>query len=1718
MNVFELNNNLTADYCSYIKSFISIKDRRIDELVEKHLKEGLLWPSPLIQLNPSFEEGSTIDSLVHKNILHSECSTVFRINKNSEPPGRHMMLYKHQVEAIETAAKRENYVLTTGTGSGKSMAYIIPIVDYVLRNKAKKGIKAIIVYPMNALANSQCIELEKFLCHGYSDGKGPVTFARYTGQESTERRKEIIGNPPDILLTNYVMLELILTRPHDLDLSKSANNLQFLVLDEMHTYRGRQGADVAMLVRRVKDVCSSSTVQCVGTSATVAGAGSWDEVQEEVSKISTLLFGSEVKKECIIGETLKRTTEDRDINAPDFIQDLCLFVKNIPQDISANYDEFIRNPLFIWIESTFGLKKGENGRLKRSEPRTITGEKGVAAELSKITGIDYEASVRLIEAGLLAGFKCINPSTGLPSFAFKVHQFISKGDTVYASLENEEDRYITLFGQKYVPGDRNKILLPLAFCRECGQEYYIVKSFKDQDGNRIFEPRKLGDRYGDSESDTGYIYLNSSQPWDTEESFEKIPDDWIEDYNGEERVKKNRKKQLPVKIHIDSSGKEDDTGKAFYFIPFPFSFCLNCGVTYGSRQYSDFTKLTPLGLEGRSTATTILALSTIRYMKKMEALPEKARKLLSFTDNRQDASLQAGHFNDFIEMSILRAGVYNAVKNTPDGLRYDDLALKVFQSLDLPLELYASNPEVRRQVLDDTKRAFRSVLGYLLYRDLKRGWRVISPNLEQCGLLEIKYPYLEELCSSNEEWQNCHEVLVSASPDTRFKISKVLLDFMRRELAIKVDYLYKDQQEKISQQSNQYLREPWTIEDINTMEYASILYPRSRKGDERRDSVYLSPRSAFGTYLRRSSTWPEYKNKISMDETLLIIRQLLEILNKDNLVVRVEEPSEKEEVPGYQLPASAMVWFPGDGTKAFYDPLRVPRESSQGSHTNKFFIEFYSTVAHEIKGIKSREHTAQVNSELRQKREEEFREAKLPVLFCSPTMELGIDISQLNVVNMRNIPPTPSNYAQRSGRAGRSGQPALVYSYCSTGSSHDQYFFKKPEFMVAGSVTPPRLDLTNRDLIQAHIQAIWLSETGIDLGSSLKELLDLNGENPTLELLPSVKDTINSASAKNRAMARAIKTLSTIMDRLIKTDWYSDKWLDEILLQSVMNFDKTCNRWRELYRAALRQIEVQHKIIVDASRSHSDKEQAKRLRREAESQIELLLDTENVIQSDFYSYRYFASEGFLPGYNFPRLPISAYIPGKRRLSGTDEYVSRPRFLAITEFGPRSIIYHEGSRYIVNKVIIPVEKDGVATGKVKICPQCGYLHPVMEGDGPDLCQYCKTLLSPPMCQLLRLHNVATKRRDRISSDEEERLRLGYELKTAFRFNQNNGKASYRTGVIENNGKVIGKLLYGQSATLWRINLGWRRRKEKTQFGFILDTERGYWATNDTAHPDEDKADNMSSCTVRVIPYVEDYKNCLLFEPSDTMDEATMASLQSAIKQAIQIRNHLEDNELGCEILPDRTIRNGILFYESSEGGAGVLRYLLDDPSAITSIAKAALNLCHFDPVTGNNLSNKLKENCEAACYDCLMNYSNQMDHKLLDRIKIKDILLELSGAKVISAPGEIPRAEHLEKLKNLAGSELEKEWLMYLEVNNYHLPSHGQYLVKDCHTCPDFFYEENRVAVYIDGPVHDYPDRAKRDKEQTEAMEDYGYNVIRFGYKDDWENIIIKYPNIFGRKI
>lgn len=1722
MNIFDFRNDLIRDYQSYIRSFIRVRDPRIREYVDQSLAAGILWPEPLIQLNPSFEQGDKIDDLIAQGVLHPDCSKIFRKDKTEkDSTGKPFCLHHHQSDAIRTAQTGANYVLTTGTGSGKSLAYIVPIVNHVLKRGSGRGIQAIVVYPMNALANSQYGELEKFLKFGYPDGKPPVTFAKYTGQENDEQRNQIIANPPDIILTNYVMLELILTRVNERKLIEAAKGLRFLVLDELHTYRGRQGADVALLVRRVRDSLATDKLQCVGTSATLAGAGNYDAQRREVATVSSQFFGSPVMPENVIGETLRRATPARDLNDTAFIRELTLRVADPNRKSPLEYHRFIEDPLSIWIESTFGItQERESGRFIRTQPQSISGEIGAANGLARLTGVPVEQCVRSIQAGLLAGYQCEpNPETGFPAFAFRLHQFISRGDTVYASLETEDTRHVTVFGQQFVPGDRNKVLLPLSFCRECGQEYFAVKAINGSDGKKVFVPRDLGDQ-SDEDGVPGFLHFSSDAPWPNDESqmLERVPEDWIEDFHDERRVRRDRRKNLPQPIRVAPNGREADQGLDAHFIPAPFRFCLQCGILYGPRQNTDFTKLTSLASEGRSTATTILSLSTIRGLRADSDLPDSARKLLSFTDNRQDASLQAGHFNDFVEIGLLRSALYRAVRDTgASGLPYDQLPQKVFDALALPPAVYASDPTVKYQALAETQRALRNVLGYRLYRDLKRGWRITSPNLEQCGLLEIKYLSLDDVCRDEEVWSKGHPALVSAGPETRTRVAKVLLDYMRRELAIKVDYLDSRYQENVQQQSSQRLVSPWAIDENETMEHAAILFPRSQKDKDYGGNVFLSARGGFGQYLRRSTTFAAYKDKLRLEDTQAIIADLLNGLRKAGLVEIVEQPRDKDDVPGYQLPASALLWVVGDGKKAFHDPIVVPNPSADGGRTNPFFVAFYQVVAGETQGFEAREHTAQVPYEDRVKREDAFREGRLPILYCSPTMELGVDIKELNVVNMRNIPPTPANYAQRSGRAGRSGQPALVFSYCTTGSPHDQYFFKRPERMVAGAVTPPRLDLANEDLVRAHVHAIWLAETRLSLGKSLKDVLDLSGVEPTLALQTVVRDSIEDPSPRRRAKICAERVLATFREELETSDWYHAEWLDHELALVLQRFEQAAERWRGLYKAAMAQAKAQDRIIRDAARSADDKRQAERLRREAEEQLKLLTEVENVSQSDFYSYRYFASEGFLPGYSFPRLPLSAFIPA-RRTKTRDEFLSRPRFLAISEFGPRAIVYHEGSRYIINKVILPVEDENPLTRQAKLCGKCGYLHPLQDTGGADLCERCGAPLEPPLRQLFRLQNVSTKRRDKINSDEEERMRQGYEIITAVRFAEQSERPSYRVATITKDDDVLARLTYGHSATLWRINLGWRRRTIKEKYGFMLDVERGYWAKSD--QETDEQSDPLSPKTERVIPYVEDRRNALLFEPSQRIGASAMASLQAVLKSAIQVQFQLEDNELAAEPLPNADDRRVILFYESAEGGAGVLRRLMDDPQSFAAVAREALELCHFDPQTGDDRhrAERAREDCEAACYDCLMNYYNQRDHKLLDRKPIRDLLMQFTQARVVAAPAELSRAEHLQRLMRLTDSELERKWLRYLEAHGHHLPSKAQSLIEVCSTRPDFVYEEHQAAIYIDGPHHAYPERQARDKTQTECMEDRGYTVIRFGLEDDWGKIVEQFSSVFGRGV
>jgi len=1746
MDIFRFRNDLITNYSSYVQSFFEIRDEKVEAKVEEQFAKGLLWPEVLIQLNPSFKPGETSDALAGSGVLHPKCAEIFQRRNDDGSSVGPLNFHTHQVEAIQAGAAGDSFVLTTGTGSGKSLCYIVPIVDLVLREGSGKGIKAIIVYPMNALANSQVGELEKFL-DPKKTGKPPVTFRRYTGQEGDEVRQEILQNPPDILLTNYVMLELILTRPKENGLVKAAHDLRFLVLDELHTYRGRQGADVAMLVRRLRNSINAPNLVCVGTSATMGGAQGENQ-KEVVSEVASLIFGQEVKEERIIGETLQPCS---DITPPSLDE---LRAVLSPLTIPAPDDPglFVQHPLCRWVEGTFGLREVD-GDLVRAPALAVSGEGGAAERLSKLTGVEKEICEEAIRGTLLNGFECQHPQTSRPLFAFRLHQFISRGGSVYASLEEPSKRYITLDGQKYVPKDRNKLLYPLVFCRECGQDYYPVAKTVEND-QTSFVVRDIGEqKFEEDNIEAGFLLIEPDLQWpadDEEAQVSYVPEEWTEQHNGVGRIKRARRKNNPDTMFVDGLGEtcEDDEGYQITFLEAPFRFCPCCGVSYDFRQRSDISKLTSLGTEGRSTATTILSLFTLLGLKDQD-VQAKARKLLSFTDNRQDAALQSGHYNDFIEVGLLRSALYKALESAgEDGLEAPELTKAVFEALDLPFSEFATDPNVLGSAKRRAEKTLRDVIAYRIYRDLKRGWRVIMPNLEQAGLLEIAYPDLDDLVADEKVWgagrkrkdgedEPTHPTLAGATPDERRLACQTLLDFMRRGLAIKVDALDSTEHEKLSSSSFSNLKSPWALGEDEALENSAVAYPRSVAQNDAQENVFISDMSGYGLFLRRDTTFPSAAQKLNKADTLEVIRQILNAMSRYGLV-EIVEGEEGEDAPGYQVQPEAMIWKAGDGSKPFHDIIRMPNLPDGGGKTNPFFVKYYQRIAQRALGSEALEHTAQVRAEEREVREERFRRGSmpaddgekkgLPILYCSPTMELGIDISELNVVNMRNVPPTPANYAQRSGRAGRSGSPAMVSTYCSTMSAHDQFFFARPQQMVSGIVTAPRIEMANEDLVRAHVYAIWLSCSGLSLQSNMTQILTAEGESPSLDLHASVDGALHDPNARKEAKRRATQILATIQVHLEEADWWDEEWISRTVDSVANAFEQSCARWKSLYRAAQRQFEESSRIILDASRSPKDKRRAKSLRSEAENQMALLTQQSSsnaVMHSDFYTYRYFASEGFLPGYSFPRLPLSAYIPAKRRKNiNRSEYVSRARFIAISEFGPQAMVYHAGNKYQITRSLIPLSEESTAEGglqklKLKLCPNCGFLHTGEAVETQSNCDLCKEPLGVPLDNLFRMENVSTRKRQRISSDEEERFRMGYDIVSGVRFAEREKDLSFTSGTVyAADGSELFRLFYGSSATIWRINYGWRRRKKEEPDGFMIDVESGNWQSNTAAQEANDQADNDAELTrpERVIPFVEDRRNALLIEPCQPLDQETMASLQAALKQGIQITFQLEEMELAAEPLPKEDERNRLLFFESAEGGAGVLRRLIIEDGAIAQVAKTAIDICHYD-LDGNDLKRapKTDEDCEAGCYHCLLSYTNQRDHGLIDRDKAKDHLFQLATSTTKTSGGRKPRTDHYADLIALCDSELEKEWLAELEAKSLRLPSHAQYSMPEFSTRPDFFYKAESVAIYVDGHHHDFPDRAARDKEQEEMLEAGGVRVIRFRYDEDWADVFSRYAFLFG---
>ena len=1718
----------------------NIKDPRIAQFVDKEIRNKKLWPEPLVQFNPTFERGESIKSLVDSGIL----------NKNLEKIFSGYRLYKHQEEAIRIGASGNEFIVTSGTGSGKSLTFLATIFNHILNAgpSTTDKVQAVIVYPMNALINSQNEEIKKFernyLLNQLPDKSVfsekdksldqqivelrnivgdvfPVRYGQYTGQESEEIREEMRLHPPHILLTNYMMLELIMTRGgRDYEIKNNIlQNIRYLVFDELHTYRGRQGSDIALLIRRIKSSAAGSII-CIGTSATMVASDTATpyEQKKTVAETGSKIFGSEIKPEQIVYEYLVRSLQSDGGYSPASLSSLI----NTTVDDTWLPEKFRSFATAIWIEENCALEV-KDGIQCRRKPITLV---EIAQKLSQYTGTPENNCIKHITEVLDWANKLnSDPSVTQKLLPYRIHQFFAQSGSVYATLGDQESRELFLDAGLY-SGDKDTFIFPLVFSRQSGHEFYCV----DIDASKSkITPREFYNTVDEDDeevtSTSGYIFIQHSEDqeleWDIERDVQDLPEAWFNPprRDGTRTLKKEKEARIPHQISFDKEGNysfDDSLKYKGWFITSPILFDPVSGIIFESKT-GEWTKLIKLGGEGRSTATTVLSFETITLLNTFHETIEK-QKLLSFTDNRQDASLQSGHFNDFVKVGQLRSAIVKALEKY-NQLDYTNIADRVFECLDISQDQYAKKPATFPGPKKDNEDAFKEFITYRLISDLRRSWRVVLPNLEQCALLKIEYKHLAESVSDESLWSENHLLSIMTKEDRKEFLYQIF-DFLRKSYSLQLSIL---EPTNISQSSNRIkekLKDPWTLEDTEKIEFPSHL--RVEKLSRVSINLYTESggyQSALGRYIKRKAS--DYKVDLKGVEIYNeFIYGLLDFLCDAGWMVRKPvKSSTGADCFMYQLNAEYIIWQKGDEHTIVQDLVRSRTYKPQLVKVNDYFRKFYKINFNSLKPIEGREHSGQITSTKRKIREKEFREGKIGALFCSPTMELGIDISDLSIVHMRNVPPSPANYAQRSGRAGRSGQAALVMAYCSNFSPHDRHYFKRPADMVAGSVSAPRLDLINEEMLKSHLHAIILTRKPISgLNTSIGDILNTD-DIQTLPLREEVAESIVlTEGQKNEMLVQFNKVINDTYFRseleIRKPIWFNDEWIKRAIDSFAVDFDNALTRWRVLYRNAKVQFREANSIIENQiyADKHEKVRAAKHSRKQAERQMDLLANVgndkeskEGQSQSEFYPYRYLASEGFLPGYNFTRLPLRAFLENRE---GSGEFISRTRSIALSEFGPQNIVYHDGTKYRIDRIILAEAEAKLE--KAKVSPYTGYImmkdqynynvDPIVNielTEGMD--KYTFT-------DLIEMPETKAYEMQRITCQEEERTRKGYDVKTYFSVDDDFERMT-QAHIIHDGTKLI-HIHSIPAARLVHVNHKWRNSPKET--GYPINLKNGHWQ-NKTQEKEEGQGDNIR----RVRLFTTVTSNALYMQPVKSLPlggkKEGVITFMYAFKRAIESSFQVEPNEIGVTIMGELDMPN-ILVFESAEGSLGILSQIVENPQIFKSVMKEAFEICFMKD--GIEIPD---DELVPATYDDLLSYYNQVHHQAINRSYIRDGLRMLcdSTLEVLTSKQYSSYDEHFNALEASRdpNSSTEEKFLKYLYDKGLRLPDVAQPIVADMYVRPDFLYKPN-ICVFCDGTPHDNPSIKEEDRLKRSALKEAGYQVITWYYKESIDEIIKKRPDIF----
>lgn len=1568
-----ISDELKKMYEDFIFSSFPIKDLYVKEKLKYIIEnERLLWNGPFISAISRYKQGSIAVDFLKEERFDPLLVDLIKLNK----------FYKHQEDAIRSIRQDQHTIVSTGTGSGKTEAFVLPIIDYCLKNR-EEGLKAIIVYPMNALANDQMLRLRSLLYLINSKIDKPIRFSRYTGQTQgngrslSERtpyqkckiektilgsysfpgcpkncdglklkpgltngkvrlicadnkkyendfeiltRDEIRNSTPDILITNYVQLEYLLLRREDSDIFKS-KHMKYLVFDEVHWYSGATGTEVALLIRRIKSRIkkySNQEIICIGTSATISSAG---KAKEDIANFASQIFGENVKPENIIVGERETVTETKGGIIPSEAKPAPLIsaeeLLNLGQEDFYNYLKFFSNDIIIEQNedrlATLGKLLLQNKIFSKVlalinkgplDIRRIIEALSLDIDLSSMPDHEQE---NLIWSYLYAGSIAIDP-----------HLYI-KGESQNLIRPQINIFFKTLgnqwpFGEIYIclkckelyvkPVDKcicGGVIEELGICRFCG-EIFFRAAF---DGDPM--DKSLGAR--------------ATIGLDTTNNYKKIGilnRDYVDRFQWQTFSELSEKGFVHQKKCLVCGSLNKSLNNVCFncrsdqfkdiFIKDKINTCPFCGNKYGPHNEAVST----IYMSPNTTSRLVFDLNFL-------LLPKDSRKMLIFTDSRQDASYMAGTIEEQHLNHMIRQIVTQLVweKKILSYVQLEEGVLDVIKKVDVSV----NEEEIKRKLLEE----ITSVTGR-------------QRSTESLGLISIEYdiPITEEITIFANSINQSVEVFIKylAWILNTIRQAGAIEGLNSRKIGKRVPTGYIC--EKGARKINDY---SYTLNNILPLTRKNKFSSYTNKIFPDIDNIYILQNSF--EMLKKFGYLVETKIGLPYDHGAIGF-----VLNRNR--VRIKKP---DRVLECNKCGSIFTETPSIHCSEWLcSGTLIEKELDEYIRASKklYYINLYKDKP-PIR-LKVGEDTGYIPIDRRQGTELAFRGGAIDLLVATPTLELGIDIGDLSCVGLMKSPPTPANYAQRVGRAGRESQVSMATAFMFL-NPIDFYYFDSPLEMIAGEILAPSININNYYIIRKHIHSLILEELivnpEVDPIYYKKSMSGFVEEKSINSLLDSFE---NNKNLINEKIKSAFFDLNFDVDSLLSNFQSSIKETINIYIKEEASLQETFDSIQEQKR----------KLMKNRTKNVNAKHEMRRL-------ISMETNTYNRLddlnKSEFFSYLSYG--GLIPRYSFPGKAVKVISDvGK-------DYADRQLPIALYELAPGMPIYLGGMKNEIRGLPLRQDPEMINTTTFYVCSSCKIYS--RESINFSQCPECGAINSAiEIRDCYRPTAVVAKEIGKPSEEGREAVlaETNQYLLQPISANPGENKRQLKEFAF---GEISGTVeLIGKQGILTIVH-GIKRYDRPSVETFSLCGECGFYLGGNFSQVDENKHKkhpdllgrgfHEPSHILKDINLYHTFDTAAVLIKLKSSSELLVLTLKNALINASQRIVGADDGEIEG-IVKD----NNLIIYDNIEGGAGYVNTLFYKFNDIIDEMKNLVLGC----------------DCEYGCLKCLYSYRRRRETKEIDK--------------------------------------------------------------------------------------------------------------------------------------